>query len=120
MMNAQELESIGFNVANMLKAEKWSDVAEQYDYALKYDRNAEEAIEAEFNSALNECVGNINHSKTVVSISHFEENSTGLESLIECDIQLEESSGVLIELILNAQGNIYLEQISSYRRNCHA
>jgi len=119
-MKEHELESIGFEVVSMLKSDKFDDIAAQYGYALRYDRDANEVIEEDFRTALNECSGSMQNSNIAVSISHFEENDTGLESLIECDIQLEQSSGILVELILNTKGTIYLEQISSYRTEHHA
>lgn len=114
-MKIEELKSIGQQVVIMLKEKKFCEIAAQYDYALKYDQNAEDAIKKDFENSLNECVGNIENSNTKITIKKFEENSTGLDTLIECDIPLEQNSGILVELILNTKGNIYLEQISSYR-----
>ena len=114
-MEIEELNSVGLEVVRLLKEKKFCEIAEQYDYALKYDLKAEEAIKNDFESSLNECIGNIENSVTEITIKKFKETSTGLDTLIECDIPLEQNSGILVELILNTKGNIYLEQISSYR-----
>ncbi len=119
-MKESELETIGFEVVNMLKTENFDSIATEYGYALRYDRDTNQAIEQDFRTALDECSGSIDTSRIEISVSHFEENDTGLESLIECYIQLEQSSGILVELVLNSKGAIYLEQISSYRTNYHA
>ena len=114
-MEIEELKLIGQEVVRMLKERKFCEIAEQYDYALKYGQNAEDAIKNDFESSLNECIGNIENSNTEITIKKFEENTTGLDTLIECDIPLEQNSGILVELILSTKGNIYLEDISSYR-----
>ena len=43
-----------------------------------------------------------------------------LKYLIECNIKLKESSGILVELIQSVEGSIYIEQISSYHLGNHA
>ena len=120
IMEIEELISIGQEVVAMLKEKKFSEIAEQYDYALKYDQEAEAAIKNDFLSSLKECIGSIENSNTEITIKKFEENTTGLDTLIECDIPLEQNTGILVEIILSTKGSIYLEQISSYKTENNA
>ena len=44
----------------------------------------------------------------------------GLVALVTCTFPLERQTGVIAELILNSEGVLYLEQISSYRGQLNA
>jgi hypothetical protein len=110
----EELEIIGYEVVDLLKTRSFEKIGSKYGYALRSDCSAEEAIEEDLEIAITECSGNIELAKAKVTISHFKPNETGLKSLIECSLPLGTSVGVLVELILNESGSVYLEQISSY------
>ncbi len=120
MIEEQNLESIGLSVFEMLRKGKFKDIAENYGYALCFDRDAEAAIKDDFKIAVSQCAGDIDTFQAKVKVSRFKPNETGLSYSIECDIQLEQSSGVIVDIILNTKGQFYLEQISSYRKECKA
>jgi len=119
-MSEAELKEIGIEIAELLKRKDFDSAGSKYDYALRMDRENKAAIRSDFERAITECVGNINESSFIVSSKDFEENSEGFKSLIECDFSLENSSGILIEIILHSNGKVYIEDISSYRVSLNA
>jgi len=115
-MTIEELESIAFEAINLIQCGDFARFGELFDYALKFERNACNAVKEDLESALVGTVGNFHEASPQVSIRKFEPNRNGLRYLLECDLKMENSTGVLMELIQNSQGAIYLEQISSYRK----
>ncbi|WP_027709913.1 hypothetical protein [Zooshikella ganghwensis] len=113
-MNIDELNEIGVQVAEWFQNENFESIALEYGYALSFDRKPSDAVKEDFELACNEVQGDIKNSKASVSTKYFENNESSMLALIECDFQLNYSTGVLVELIMKVNGNVYLEQISSY------
>lgn len=119
-MKNQLLEEIGFKVIKSFLANDFESISKEFEYSLKQGRETTHAIKEDFINATNECIGELTGSSSEVKVITLEENTIGLDKLIECYINLEKSSGILIELILTTKGSIYLEDINSYGVNYDA
>jgi len=119
-MTDEELIEIGIDIEALLRNRSFESIAAKYGYALSFDLEPSEAIRKDFISSESECVGCFEDAEVEIKVSHFSHNDTGLISEISCDFKLKNQTGILVELILGSKGNVYLEQISSYRLNCNA
>jgi hypothetical protein len=119
-MTDEELIEIGFHVESLLRSGSFEMITSKYGYALSFDRRPSEAIESDLRLAESKCEGFLKDAEVAVQIAHFTPNEEGLVSEISCDFILRRQTGILVELILNNQGDIYLEQISSYGLNTNA
>ena len=114
----RQLADLGVRAAQLLCAGDFSSLAQQFGYALAYDRDPAVAIRQELGSSLAE----IGASKlcpppaTPPSVSYFTPNDTGLFALVEQRIPTDCSGHVLLELIVTGQGpdkHVVLEQVSA-------
>ena len=119
-MYVEKLYKIGEHLTKLLLEGDFKEAAELYGYALSFDRPNDIAIKEEFEDSLNECVGNLSSASISIDVKKFDKNDIELSYLIECNIKLKESSGILVELIQSCEGLVYIEQISNYYLKNHA
>lgn len=119
-MSVEELHKIGEHVTKLLFEGNFKEVAELYGYALSFDMPNDMAIKEEFEDSLNECIGDLSSASISINVKKFDKNDIELSYLIECNVKLKKSSGILVELIQSGEGSVYLEQISSYHLENHA
>lgn len=119
-MTLDELTEAGVELSKLLQEGAFERIASEYGYAISFDKSPIVAVEDDFNKACEEAVGDIYRSDFTVRSCYFKEPEMGLVALVTCTFPLERQTGVIAELILNSEGVLYLEQISSYRGQLNA
>ena len=114
-MEVEEIAEISRSICDGLISGDYSIVSKKYCYALSFDRPSSYALKEDFELALKECNTMSSQLGLVeVVVSKFGENNTGLILLAECRLAASDSSGILVEVVLNSTGSVYIEQISAY------
>lgn len=111
------LSAIGEEARALLMRHDYSGLANQFGYALAYDRPPSAALEADFLSAaaLPITVGPSAYLPEAVRVKYFSPNDTGLFALVECPVPVAEGAAVLLELIVTGKSeekHITVEDIS--------
>ena len=113
----RQLTDLGLRAVQLLCAGDFSSLAQQFGYALAYDRNPASAIRDELASSLAEIGASaLGPPGATPSVSYFKPNDTGLFALVEQRIATDGNGHVLLELVVNTQGadkHVVLEQISA-------
>ena len=95
----------------------------EFGYALSHDRPVDQAIEEDLKRELDKCegTGEIDKEKIECKVHHFEPDSSLMKSLVECYCELSEENGILVELILSPNHEIFTlrtsQAIKTHRRN---
>lgn len=110
------LADLGARAVQLLCAGDFSALAQQFGYALAYDRDPATAIREELALSLAEIGASALGSppNALPSVSYFEPNDTGLFALVEQRIPADGNGHVLLELVVSAQGSdkhVVLEQV---------
>jgi hypothetical protein len=114
----RSLADLGSQAVQLLCSGNFSALAQQFGYALAYDRDPASAIRDELGLSLAEIgASTLGQPPTSVpSVSYFKPNDTGLFALVEQQIPTDGSGHVLLELIVSARGSdghVVLEQVSA-------
>ncbi|MGZ0707304.1 hypothetical protein ACWPKO_03080 [Coraliomargarita sp. W4R53] len=118
-MTDEDLVQAGLKVVSLLQKKDFKRIEKDFDYALRYGRSASQAVQEDLNRAIGECgnIDSLEKESITVKVSHFKPDESHLRSLVECYCDVSEGTGILIELILVESGDLYIEDISSYRNN---
>ncbi|NJC38070.1 hypothetical protein GGR60_002624 [Xanthomonas arboricola] len=116
--DSQSLADFGSLAAQLLCSGEFHALAQQFGYALAYDRDPASAIREELSLSLAEIgASSLGQPPTSLpSVSYFKPNDTGLFALIEQLIPTDSSGHVLLELIVSGRGpdkHVALEQVSA-------
>ena len=114
----RSLADLGSRAVQLLCAGDFSALAQQFAYALAYDRDPASVIRDELALSLAEIGASALGPPpgTLPSVSYFEPNDTGLFALVEQRISTDGNGHVLLELIVSSHGagkHVVLEQISA-------
>lgn len=118
-LDEPSLTKLGEEAGRLFIARDFQRLAATFGYALAYNRDTAEAIEADFEYCLaGRCTTQSKHSPTVesVTVKNFQPNDAGLLSVVECILSIDKNARVLIELIAAKNGenkNLYLEDINA-------
>jgi hypothetical protein len=112
------LADFGSLATQLLCSGEFHALAQQFGYALAYDRDPAAAIREELSLSLTEIgASSLGQPPTSPpSVSYFEPNDTGLFALVEQLIPTNSSGHVLLELVVSGQGPdkyVVLEQVSA-------
>ena len=88
----------------MLIRHDYSGLANQFGYALAYDRAPSAAIEADFLSATASPHMVASSVHQPIAVKYFAPNDTGLFAVVECTVPVAEGTAVLLELIVAGKG----------------
>jgi len=117
--NESSLSRLGEEACRLLIVKDFAGLAEKFGYALALNYAPAVKIEMDFQSCLSGCSvahpGSCSNIESV-TVKHFKPNDTGLISLIECVVLVENKARVLVELIVTKNGKdlyLYLEQVSA-------
>jgi len=113
----RSLSAIGEEARTLLMRHDYSSLANQFGYALAYDRSPSAAIEADFLSAASSPITAASgaYLPAAVTVKYFSPNDTGLFALVECPVPVADGAAVLLELIVTGKGDekhITVEDIS--------
>ena len=113
----QQLADLSLHAVQLLCAGDFSALAQQFGYALAYDRDPASAIRDELTWSLTEIGAStlIPPPTTPPIVGYFEPNDTGLFAHVEQRIPTDGNGHVLLELIVSAKGAekyVELEQAS--------
>jgi hypothetical protein len=99
----------------LLKSGSIDLLASQYGYALAFERPAYQAISEDLNECL-AAVGSTGFSNvskdSEITVNFLTENSAGIEAAIECVVETNSGTSLLVEFVSTAHG-LSLEQIST-------
>ncbi len=114
----RSLASLGSHAVQLLCSGSFSALAQQFGYALSYDRDPASAIRDDLALSLGEIGASTlgQPPNTLPSVSYFEPNDTALFALVEQQIPTDGNGHVLLELIVRARGSeryVVLEQVSA-------
>lgn len=115
---SRSLAELGSLAVQLLCAGDFPGLAQQFGYALAYDRDPASAIREELGLTFAE-IGASSLGPppdTVPSVSYFKPNDTGLFALVEQRIPTDGNGNVLLELIVSVHGadkHVVLEQVSA-------
>lgn len=110
-MDIYELEEVAQKILSMLENEQFAKLASDYGYALAFDLNPAIALKNDLLAAQRETGVSFSTSEKTISIQKFSEGD--LSYLINCIVG-SSSKGIQVEIILNAYGNLYIEQVSGF------
>ena len=109
------LAAFGEEARALLIRHDYSGLANQFGYALAYERAPSAAIEADFLSAAASPHKVASGAHQPIAVKYFAPNDTGLFALVECTVAVGEGAAVLLELIVTGKGegkHITVEDIS--------
>lgn len=109
------LTAFGEEARALLIRRDFLGLANQFGYALAYDRAPSAAIEADFLSAAASPHKVASCAHQPITVKYFAPNETGLFAVVECTVAVAEGATVLLELIVARNGeekHITVEEIS--------
>ena len=114
----RSLADFGALAVRLLCAGDLATLAQQFGYALAYDRDPASAIREDLALSLADVGASAlgQPSSSPPSVSYFKPNDTGLFALVEQQIPTDGKGQVLLELIITGQGpdkHVVLEQVSA-------
>ncbi|WP_386071293.1 hypothetical protein ACFJIW_11850 [Tahibacter sp. UC22_41] len=114
----QSLADLGTRAAGLLRSGDFDTLADQFGYAVSFERDPASAIREDLSSSLAELGAPALGSSPSppASVSYFESHADGLCALVEQRIPASNGRQVLLELVVSAQGiekHVVLEQISA-------
>ncbi len=110
-LDKSSLSKFGEEACRLLIARDFPGLADRFGYALRGNFDAATAIEME----LKQCLSDrdfLSAEVESVTVSNFKPGDDMFRSLIECVVLFDKRARVLVELIVAANMNLYLEQIS--------
>ncbi len=115
--SVESLSALGEWARALLMRHDYSGLANQFGYALAYDRLPSAALEADFLSAVASPIPVASDEKPAreVTVKYFLPNDTGLFALVECAVPVSDGASILLELIVIERGKekyITVEDIS--------
>ena len=117
--NISNLVHYSTNALNLIKRNKYSELAESYGYALSFGKDPAKVIESEVQEILNLVGKNTKielKSEPIIDVKYFDRNNSNLHAAIECRLSLENSNEkILVELVVTSNSensHINIEQIS--------
>ena len=116
----EPLAEFGADVVRMIKCSDYARIADQYGYALAYDRPLADAIAADVDTCLNSDGRSASVAKDKeprISVSYFKQpDSVALFGLVKCLLPLDQGEGqLLVELIVSTNDtefHLWLEDVS--------
>jgi hypothetical protein len=109
-LDKASLSKLGEEACRLLIARDFSGLADRFGYALRGNFDASTAIDME----LKRCLSGrdfLSAEVQSVTVRNFKPGEM-FRSLIECVVIFDKSARVLVELIVSANMNLYLEEIS--------
>ncbi len=113
VIESMNFEEIGINLCQLLKHKDYDSIAEQFGYALAFNKPIKIAIKEDFENVLQESKFDLDNSKCNVIIKIFPKNELNIIRLIECRLKSYKSQGYILAEIIQNDSGLYLEQISS-------
>ena len=110
-LDKASLSKFGEEACRLLIARNFSGLADRFGYALRGNFDPATAIEMEFKQCLSER-DFLSAEVESVTVSNIKPGDDMFRSLIECVVLFDKRARVLVELIVSANMNLYLEQIS--------
>ena len=110
-LDKSSLSKFGEEACRLLLARDFSGLVDRFGYATAGMFEASTAIEME----LKRCLSGrdfLSAEVKSVTVSNFKPGDDMFRSLIECVVLFDKRERVLVELIVSANMNLYLEQIS--------
>jgi hypothetical protein len=108
----------GQEAVSLLEKRDFQSLADQFDYALKFDRSPVAAIEGDFQSSLAEYHALSEQPPAVppsMVVKYFKPNSSNVFAVVECVFTAAEGCAILAELIVTSSGvdkHVTLEEVS--------
>ncbi|MGN6552801.1 MAG: hypothetical protein ACTHLW_03600 [Verrucomicrobiota bacterium] len=110
-LDKASLARFGEEACQLLIARDFSGLAARFGYAMAYNLEPAAAIEMELKRCLS-AQDFLSAEVVSVTVRYFKPGDDMFRALIECIVQFDNRARVLIELIVAANMNLYLEQIS--------
>ncbi len=112
------LRALGAQALQLLAEGEISELAERFDYALKYDLDPAVAIQQDLEECLAE-IGAAGISRVpgqVLRVAYFKPNDAGLFAVVECQVLTDNDKALLVELVVtgDSEKHVTLEQISAF------
>jgi hypothetical protein len=114
------LSALGADAARLLKARDFTTLALHYPYARALGRPAALALAADLDFSLEQLgvVAIPEPARTKVTVKYFRPAFCNLSALVECRVQIDADSSVLLELVVvgtTERREVCVEDISSER-----